>query len=76
MSGRLGSIRLVFALLMVILGAAITIRGVAESAPFSFVAMGALLAILGVIRLGIVRAPAWERGKPRGGSARGRRAGR
>jgi hypothetical protein len=51
MTSRLTTFRMVMAMLMVIFGVIITARGLVESAPWSFVLMGALLALLGAYRL-------------------------
>jgi hypothetical protein len=59
---RLSSVRRGFALLMVVLGIVIAVRGLVETAPFSFVMMGVLLAILGALRLGLLRTPSWGKG--------------
>ena len=72
MTLRLSTVRRAFALLMVVLGVVIAARGVAEAAPFSFVAMGVLLAILGALRLGRVV----EGAGGKGGHVRRRNAGR
>ncbi len=56
MSIRALPVRLVFAILFVVLGAIIVGRGVAEGAPLSFTAMGALMVGLGLYRLRLMRA--------------------
>jgi hypothetical protein len=54
MKPRLNAVRAALATLMIVFGVVITARGIVESAPFTFVAMGALLALLGALRLGLL----------------------
>jgi hypothetical protein len=42
------------ATLMIVFGIVIFARGIVEAAPFTFVVMGALLALLGALRLGLL----------------------
>lgn len=55
MSQRLLVLRSISAALLVLLGLVIVARGLTAAAPFSFTAMGALMAILGWYRLRLIR---------------------
>jgi hypothetical protein len=54
MKARLSSVRTAMATLMIVFGVVISARGIVEAAPFSFIVMGALLALLGALRLGLL----------------------